>query len=970
MTKQKNEKDRRVFLGLSQPPLVSAVEWLVDQHSNNDQLDLSNQILVLPSGRATRRLMQLLVTEADERGLMFTPPTITTVGHLPEYLYAVEKELATDLAQQIAWSKALTQTPPWELKEIVPHAENKKSLEDWQPIAQLISKLHRRLANDVWSFYSIVRELKERKKKFHELKRWEALEGIQNRYYELLNDVDLWDMQAARNVAVKRKLCSTDKQIIMIGAADLNRSTTGMLQQVADNVTIMIAAPLKWADRFDEFGSLVTEAWLDVEIKIDDSKIRIVDQTDDQAFAAAHYVSELGSEFSADQITIGIPDPSVVPQIERSLNAVGVQHRNLKGRPLKDTAPVRMMMAVKQYLDEQNYETLATLVRHPDVHRWLCFKSKQVKWLSDLDAYQVENLPAEIKIADKDPFGDAAKTRARKPTVAEHEQKYVEAEASRIDRLNQIHALIARLLKPLTGKSRSIAEWTKPWSKVLTTIYGGRKMDRNDIADRQTVAACAAIYEALGRKQQVPDKWKAKEGASRSLQLALEAASEGTVIPPAIPDAIELAGWLDLPLDDVPVMIVTGMNDEFVPTSENGHLFLPNSLCEDLGILDNNRRFARDAYAITVIGAVRKHVLFVSGRRDLVGEPRKPSRLLLADNDDLTVARRAKAFFGYSGKNDSRIWLVDKGAEQPKQQQFYIPMPQCTEPVNALSVTGFREFMKCPYRFYLSKIMRLDAIRDDLRELDGGAFGTLAHDVLEDFAKSDIRDSVDAQRISDFLDERLNHRFQMKYNGSRLPAVRIQVEQLRLRLRKFAPLQARQAADGWKIVSAEEFKLHTIEVDGQPFTLRGTIDRVDVHPDRQQIAIWDYKTADRGKTPNEYHYAGKQWKDLQLPLYRHLAKEIETIKGMDLSNLQLGYVLLPRELAKVGFSQAYWSAEELQAADEKAFEIIREIRTGRFWEPVARPPQFSEAFAAICQDQIFEKYYTDQLPVAASEVSA
>ena len=91
-------------------------------------------------------------------------------------------------------------------------------------------------------------------------------------------------------------------------------------------------------------------------------------------------------------------------------------------------------------------------------------------------------------------------------------------------------------------------------------------------------------------------------------------------------------------------MIVTGMNDEFVPTSENGHLFLPNSLCEDLGILDNNRRFARDAYAITVIGAVRKHVLFVSGRRDLVGEPRKPSRLLLADNAVLTVARRAKAF--------------------------------------------------------------------------------------------------------------------------------------------------------------------------------------------------------------------------------------------------------------------------------------------------------------------------------------
>lgn len=970
MTKTKSEKDRRVFLGLSQPPLVSAVQWLVDQHANNGQLDLSKQILVLPSGRATRRLMQLLVAESDQRDLLFTPPTITTVGQLPEHLYVVEKELATDLAQQIAWSKALRQTPPWELKEIVPHAEKKKTLEDWQPIAQLISKLHRRLANDVWSFYSIVRELKARKKKFHELKRWEALQAIQNRYYELLNEVDLWDMQAARNVAVKRELCSTDRQIVMIAAADLNRSTTKMLEQVADKVTVLVAAPLKWADRFDLFGSLVTEKWLDVEIKIDDAKLRIVDQTDDQAFAAAHYISELGDQFSADQITIGIPDPSVVPQIQRSLNAIGLKHRNLKGRPLKETAPVRMMMAVKQYLDDQNYESLATLVRHADVHRWLCFKSKNVKWLSDLDTYQVENLPAEIQISDKNPFGDSDRIRQRKSSVAPHEQKYVDEDADRIDRLNQIHTLIAYLLKPLTGKPRSIAEWTKPWSKVLTTIYGGRKMDRNDIADRQTIAACAEIYEALGRKQQVPNKWKAKEGASRSLQLALEAAAEGTVVPPPVPDAVELAGWLDLPLDDAPVMIITGMNDEFVPTSENGHLFLPNSLCEDLGILDNNRRFARDAYAITVISSVREKVLFVSGRRDLVGEPRKPSRLLLADNDNLTVARRAQAFFGYTGKNDSRIWLVDKGAEQPKLQQFYIPQPHCTETVNALSVTGFREYMKCPYRFYLSKIMRLDDSRDDSRELDGGAFGTLAHDVLEDFATNEIRNSTDAQRISDFLDERLNQRFQQKYHGSRLPAVRIQIEQLRLRLRAFAPLQAKQAADGWQIVSAEEFKLHDLDVDGQPFTLRGTIDRVDVHPDRQEVAIWDYKTADRGLTPNEYHYSGKKWKDLQLPLYRHLAKEIDAIKDFDLSKLRLGYVLLPRELDKVGFAPAYWTEEQLQAADEKAFEIIREIRTGRFWEPVARPPQFSEIFAAICQDQIFEKYYPEHDTVTASEVSA
>ena len=953
------QADRRVFLGISQPPLVSATDVLLQLHASNAEFDLSNHLLVLPSSRAVRRLMQLLIAAAEEKQLLFSPPKITTVGQLPEYLYAVEKELATDLAQQIAWAKALRQSPPWELKEIVPHADKKKTLEDWQPIAQLISHLHRRLANDVWSFRSVVREVKQLKKKFHELKRWEALEAIQGRYYELLNEVDLWDMQAARNVAVKRNLCETDRQIVMIGAADLNRATSQMLGQVADNVSVLVAGPRKWADRFDEFGSLITEKWLDVEIKIPEENIRIVDQTDDQAFAAAHYVSNLGDQYSADQITIGIPDPSVVPQIERSLNAIGVKHRNLKGRSLRDTAPVRLMVAVKQYLDDQDYTSLATLVRHPDMYRWLCHRTRQVKWLSDLDNYQQANLPAEIKISDKDPFGDPAQIRARISDAEAHEEKYVEQEARRIERLNLVHQQIVRLLKPLNGRPRSIAEWTKPWSKVLTTVYGGRKMDRNNIADRQTITACVEIYEALGRKQQVPDKWKAKESASRSLQLALEAASEGAVVPPAIPDAIELAGWLDLPLDDAPVMIVTGMNDEFVPASENGHLFLPNSLCEDLGILDNNRRFARDAYATTVIGSVRKDVLFVSGRRDLVGEPRKPSRLLLADSDDLTVAKRANAFFGYSGKNDSRIWLVDDVSKQPKFQQFPIPRPRCSESSNELSVTAFREFIKCPYRFYLSKIMRLESTRDDLRELDGGAFGTLAHDVLEDFARSDIRNTTDPERIIKFFDDRLNHRYQLKYNGSRLPAVRIQIEQLRLRLHAFAPIQARQASEGWKIVSAEEFKVHPLIVDGQPFNLRGTIDRIDIHEEYGKVAVWDYKTSDQGKSPNEVHYPRKIWKDLQLPLYRHLAKEISAIDGFDLSKMQIGFILLPRELTKVGFSRAYWSEAELHEADQQAFEIIRQIRSGDFWEPVAQPPQYSEDFAAICQDNVFERFSLD-----------
>ena len=110
-----SKKDPRIFLGLSQPPLLSAAEWLVDTLTVENRLDLSTHHLILPSSRAVKRLMQLLVETTDQQKIQFIPPSIQTVGQLPELLYSVDQELATDLAQQIAWAKALTQTPQWEL---------------------------------------------------------------------------------------------------------------------------------------------------------------------------------------------------------------------------------------------------------------------------------------------------------------------------------------------------------------------------------------------------------------------------------------------------------------------------------------------------------------------------------------------------------------------------------------------------------------------------------------------------------------------------------------------------------------------------------------------------------------------------------------------------------------------------------------------------------------------------------------
>ena len=938
---------------------------------------MANCLVVVPTSRSRHRLMQLLATMAQEKNAVFAPPEITTLGDFPEYLYVPEKLLATDLAQQIAWSRALEQTPEEEIRCLTGRSDV-GDLKDWQPLAKLLSKLHTRLAADIWSFNSVAREVAQLDNFLaNELQRWEVLREVQKRYYQTLGKADLWDRQAARNwiaagsrPEVDEQRCRTDKEVILVATADINRSIAGMLAQLDTQVTIMVAADQSHADRFDEFGNLVTTKWLDVRVDLPDHKILFVDSPSDQAVAAARFITHLDSDYSTDEVTIGLPSEDLLPQLQRSINSIGLPHRNLAGKPLAETAPVRLMLACRDYFRQQDFESFAILVRHPDMYRWINEKlalagqnhldesesnASDQLWLDAMDRYQNNNLPDWIRIGDENPFGDPRKIESRLAGGDRDSRRRASVEARNVTHLNAIHQLVAGLLRPLDSPPRKIANWTEPWSEILVAVYGDRELDRALPDDQQVLLACQALHTALANHRHVPSEFGTTCSAGEALEWAVEAASEQRVVDPPVVDAIEFAGWLDLPLDDSPVLAIVGMNDEHVPTSEFGHQFLPNKLCEQLGILDNDRRFARDVYALTVITSVRDDYLLIAGRNDAAKDPLKPSRLFFTQ-DETTSAQRAYSFFSFEGKEENGFWLFDKElAAKHTTQQFKIPRPHLASPLTSLTVTRFRDYIKCPYRFYLNSIMRLESVTDDWSEMSGGTFGDLAHDVLQAFAESECRDSKDDREIYEWLSKELDLEAGQRYPGSRLPALRIQLEQLRQRFDRFAPLQARHRQDGWQIVSCEELLEHEWVVDGQPFVIRGKIDRVDQNQLTGKVAVWDYKTSDAGKDPQAAHIRNRQWIDLQLPLYRHLLKEVDVLKAADLSDVSLGYILLPKKLDAIAFAEAQWDSSMLDFADKTAFDCIRKIRAGVFGPPAEQPPEFSQDFEGICQDLVFER---------------
>ena len=916
---------QRVFLGWDRPCLPAAADHLFSRFAAGGENGLKDVVVAVPGGRAGRRLEEILVHKAQSTQADWIPPRIMTVGKLPEQLYVAKMPFADELAQQLAWIEALKTVDRDGLAKLISAMPADDDLAAWLALGEMLAKLHRELAADGLDFNSVA-DCGLRIEGFREQARWLALSELQREYLAVLDSLGLWDLQTARLFAIREAECRTEAQVVLIGTVDLNNAQRLMLDQIADRVTSLIFAPPELADRFDEHGCLKPEAWRDANLGLSDDQIEVVDGPGDQAAAVVRWMAGLDGRFAAEEITVGVPSEDIVPYLEQQLEACEIPARYGVGRPISRTGPYRLLSVAADFLQSGRFSDFAALVRHPAIHSWLAAEGIQGDWLTEMDAYYSSRL---VAVLDE-----------RKLAGAKH--------GSALE--NVCHA-VAGLLDKLRGAARRpLSYWSEPIVEVLLAVFGGRTLDPNVDDQRTLLLACEKIHAVLRKHQDLHDHPRLEPSltGAEALRLVLRGVQGESVTPKADRDAVELLGWLELPLDDAPALVVTQFNEGTVPASLNADLFLPNQLRHELGIEDNDRRWARDVYALSVIVASRPEVKLIAGRRTTEKDPLAPSRLLFAC-DDQTIASRAVKFFAEGEPRSDPATLP--GGIRPGQtgSKLETPRPRPLDsPVTAMRVTEFRDYLGCPYRYYLRHQLRLAEMADSDRELDGRAFGSLAHDVLKEFGETPIAESTDASRIAAWLSESLDKNVARQFAGRPLAAVRVQVEQLRLRLARFADWQAQWRGQGWRIEHVEVEPANgnaNLIVDREPMILRGRIDRIDFNESTGEYLLFDYKTSDSPRTPEKTHRDKNGWIDLQLPLYRHLAGAIG-IEGP----IQLGYIVLPKDTGKTGPLLAEWSDGDFRSAIDVAENVVRSVRAERFWPPASPPPAFSQQFAAICRD--------------------
>jgi hypothetical protein len=880
---------------------------------------LDRAVVVLPGARAGRRLLELLLGEAERMGLRLIPPRLTTLGALPELLYRPEHALADPILARRVWALALAGLDRELIARVYPQPPEPSDLRGWATLARQVERLHSEIGGAGLRFRDLAAQ--GRAGLLHDDgARWEVLAEAQDSYLERLAGLYRSDRESARLAAVEHGEVATDRDLWLVGIAEMPVIARRMIRAVAASVRALVHAPAERAADFDAEGCVRPGAWLEAEVPVRDEQLRLTDRPADQAAVALEAITVLGGHFAAEEITIGVPDHEVVPFLEQRFTAAGLPVRYATGSPLHRTGPYRLLEALANYLDGRRFHDLSALFRHPDLWHWLRRRPDTGldSWLGAADRYFGASLPAHLS-------GGLAGGGPDRAAVDE------------LVRALEGDDLLGRL-----GGKRRLAEWAPEILRLLVEVYGAEPLDRTRPGERRIVEACERIRGAAVGFHLLPAEVDEPCTGVEAMRHHHAEAGGEVIAPEAERAAIEILGWLELHLDDAPVLIVTGANEPYLPESVNADAFLPNALRARLGLVDNDLRYARDAYQLTAILHSRPEVRLISGRRNAAGDPLRPSRLLFAA-PPRKVAERVHGFFGEQGAAAAQpVGPLATGASS-RFQLPPEPVIRAPAPITSLRVTDFRALLADPYRFALERVFGLEALDDEARELDGLLFGSLAHDVLQRFGEGEDADSTDAAQIMRRLDTILGEEVARRFGRNAMPAVRVQVEQLRARLHAFAEWQAAWAAEGWRIVATEVGTTAggvPFDVDGEPIMLRGRIDRIDHHAGRGEWAVFDYKTGDAGDAPEKTHRAGRKderrWIDLQLPLYLELLPELRREGGEPvipperMGEVRLGYILLPRELAGVGAALADWDGETLRTAAEAAREVVRTLRESQY----------------------------------------
>ena len=928
---------RRHFLPWDRPLLPQAVAFLAGNWAGGPALDLSAIAVVVPTRQSGRRLREALAGYAARSGAAVFPPRVM----LPESLIAPDPAVtgvATKLEALLAWAAVFREIALDDFRAVFPVDPPVRNFTWALRLAREFARLQRALAEAGLRLAEVVDQAGD---DFPETARWTQMGELERRYEARLTAAGLRDAPAAeRDHARAPVLPEGVRRFVVLGVPDPLPPALAVLAAHGKTVPVdvVVLAPAAEAAAFDGWGRPRAEAWSQRALELPDFERRVhlcadpADQAERVVSLARGYSEPEGA------LGIGVADAEVRPWLETELKHARLAAFNPEGRPREGGGLYQLLAALAGLVREEAFAAVQTLARCPDFLAFLQARAgsgfSAARFLAELDELHARHLP---------------------PTLAEARRH--EPESVALAAVAEVRTILTSGVFP----DNAIA--------ALALIFGARRFELARPADALAAEAAEAWTEGLRDCARAAARFKGRGPAPTTAEwweLALRLYGESRHFDDKPAGAVELQGWLELLWEDAPHLVIAGLNDGSVPEAVVGDPFLPEALRARLGLKSNAARFARDAYLLQALAACRAtagRLDVLLGKTSAAGDPLRPSRLLLrcADED---LPRRVGFLFR----------AAESARANPPWRRAWRLRPRRVAAPERVAVTALRAWLDCPFRFYLSRVLRMTPVDPDKTELDALDFGTLCHAALEAMGNApDLRDCTDATVLRAFLLAALDAEAARRFGPQLTLPLVVQLESARQRLSRVAEVQAQARAEGWVTERAEW--TFTLEIGG--LAVSGKIDRIDRHEGTGAIRVIDYKTSDKRVLPADAHRRGlgrdetarefalypdgtdrAVWRDLQLPLYvRAVAAEFPGAMA------ECAYFNLPKASVETAIDPwPGYTPELAESAWRCAEGVAAAIRAGEFWPPNEHVRAEHDDFAALFHHGAAESVEWEEAP--------
>jgi ATP-dependent helicase/nuclease subunit B len=889
-----------VYLGWGKPWPVLFADWL---HREPDRL--RRRLVVVPSRESGRRLRECLVKRAGGlAGGAILGPRMAT----PDDIFRPSSTLP-DAIRWAGWLTVLRDTSGETVSTLFPSGLADKD-DAWRlGVVRQIENARESLIAGNADFSLVAAKLAE------DATRWTELAQLEERVISVWQKWGHSDPVRAKQVLARNPVLPQGvDEIIVAGVSDPTALAVQAWRALAERgvpITVLIGAPESMQGGFDAWGRPTPEYWAHRgKHSTPEPTVSIV-AADAGALATAVVASCAGK--SNLEVAVGVCDSTYIPAVERQFREAGwTTFDPKKVPPPKDGLPELLEALADASASPTVHAAIARVARHPVVWKAYFNGSNIEAAFAALDVWEVDNAATNIA-----------------PTIEGLAQDHSRAE-------NAAGALLAKARK--LAVDAASAEGAEAFTLELRTWL---EASAQEIA----IAALAEMQAwptLRAERLELPTllRWLA-------ISLAAVLRSGETA-----DGVLALQGWLELPFDPAPHLILAGLHEGIVPEAPAASPLISQAVGERLGLRDRRSRLACEAFLYTAMVEGRRaagSVTVITALIDAKGDPCKPSRVLLQAP---TEALSARVLQYVTDKPDVPLQPTPPWARGEWKLRPPLGI-QANKAWTHFSPSTIKTYLACPTRFYFAKVLGWDKFEAFKGELDAARFGDLIHLVLSEWGQdSTARDFAETAQLEEYWLCLLERQTTARFGADIPPLLRLQIMSAQERLRALAPKQAEQCRSGWSVIEVEKELNGVLTLAGLPVNMK--IDRIDKHDDGR-LRVVDYKTGATATNPFKAHLQAvpaeknpaalgplwivegqgnakdKQyrWTDLQLPLY---AAAVQKKWGLE-KTPEAYYAQLPAAIGDTTFELFEGFGDTIENALLWAEEAAKRIQNGVFWPP-------------------------------------